>query len=140
MLILDTNVVSELMRAQPAPEVERWLERQPPAQLALTTVSLAEILYGLDRIPQGRRRSDLSGRFQVFLTRSFGERILPFDRGAAEAYARLKGERDRTGRPLIGYDTMIAAIARVRGASIVTRNVPDFDGGGIAVINPWTAS
>ena len=138
MLILDTNVVAELMRPYPAAAVARWLEAQPLTRLALTAVSLAEILYGLECLPEGRRRAELAGKFQAFLTRSFGEWVLPFDRRAAEAYAQLRSERTRAGRPLEGYDALIAAVARSRSASIVTRNKADFEACGVAVINPWS--
>jgi predicted nucleic acid-binding protein len=139
MLILDTNVVSELMRPHPAQSVMQWLERQSSARLTLTAVTVAEIFYGLDLLPEGRRRHDLAGRFQAFLTRGFGNRVLPFDRGAAEAYARLRGGRKRAGRAIDGFDAMIAAIAQVHGAAIVTRNMPDFAGCGVPVIDPWSA-
>ena len=139
MLILDTNVVSELMRPHPARNVVQWLEGQSSARLALTAVTVAEILYGLDLLPEGRRRHDLAGRFQAFLTRGFGERVLPFDGRAAGAYARLRGDRKRAGRALDALDAMIAAIAHAHSAAVVTRNVPDFEGCGVPVVDPWSA-
>ena len=139
MLILDTNVVSELMRPHPARNVMHWLEGQSSAHLALTAVTVAEILYGLDLLPEGRRRHDLAGRFQLFLTRGFGGRVLPFDGRAAEVYARLRGGRKKAERALDAFDAMIAAIAQAQGAAVVTRNVPDFEGCGVPVIDPWSA-
>jgi predicted nucleic acid-binding protein len=96
-----------------------------------------EILYGLDRLPEGWRRTDLSHQFQLFLARGFTDRVLPFDERAARAYAELKGTRDRAGRPIAGYDAMIAAIAQVHGAEVATRNVKDFEGCSVAVLDPW---
>ena len=138
MLILDTNVVSELMRPVPDERVAARVEAWSLDQLALTAVTVAELLYGLDRLPDGRRKTDLFGRFDAVLRRGFGGRVLPFDHAAAQSYARLKGERERAGRPLVGYDAMIAAIAQTHGAEIVTRNVDDFEGCGLTIINPWT--
>jgi hypothetical protein len=137
MFILDTNVVSELMRPFPEQAVLRWLQGQTLDQLAVTAVTVAEILYGLDRLPKGRRRTDLSHQFQLFLARGFTDRVLPFDERAARAYAELKGTRDRAGRPIAGYDAMIAAIAQVHGAEVATRNVKDFEGCSVAVLDPW---
>jgi predicted nucleic acid-binding protein len=138
MLLLDTNVVSELMRPAPDPDVVQWLQGQPLEQLAITAISVAEILYGLDRLPDGRRKANLVQRFQLFLTQGFAGRVLPFDRPAAEVYASIKGRRDRAGRPVSGYDAMIAAIASSRGAGVATRNVADFTDCGVVVINPWS--
>lgn len=137
MLILDTNVISEMMRPVPDERVAAWIDAQPLDRMALTAVTVAELLYGLDRLPDGRRKADLSGRLDAVLRRGFGGRVLPFDHAAAQAHARLKGDRDRAGRPLGGYDAMIAAIARTHGAGIVTRNVDDFEGCGVAIVDPW---
>jgi toxin FitB len=137
MFILDTNVVSELMKPAPHAGVLHWMQGQPLDQLAVTAVTVAEILYGLDRLPEGQRRAGLTAQFQAFLTRGFTHRVLPFDLRAAEAYAPLKGARDRAGRPLDGYDAMIGAIARIHGAGVVTRNVADFTECGVTVVNPW---
>jgi predicted nucleic acid-binding protein len=137
MLILDTNIISEMMRPVPHERAAAWIEAQPLDHLALTAVTVAELLYGLDRLPDGRRKDDLSGRLDAVLRRGFGGRVLPFDHAAAQTYGRLKGERERAGRPLVGYDAMIAAIAQTHGAGIVTRNVDDFEGCGVTIINPW---
>lgn len=137
MFVLDTNVVSELMKPAPHAAVLHWVQGQPLEQLAVTSVTVAEILYGLDRLPEGQRRAGLASQFHAFLSRGFTQRVLPFDLRAAEAYAPLKGARDRAGRPLNGYDAMIGAIARINGAGVVTRNVADFTECGVAVVNPW---
>lgn len=139
MLILDTNVVSELMRPLPNERVADWFDAQPLERLALTAVTVAELLYGLDRLPDGRRKADLAGRLEAVLRRGFLGRVLPFDQPAAQAYARLKGGRERAGRPLSGYDAMIAAIAQTQGAAIATRNVADFQGCGVVIVDPWVA-
>lgn len=137
MLILDTNVVSELMRPVPAARVEAWVNTRPIDEFALTVITVAELLYGIDLMADGRRKTDLAGRLDAVVRRGFMSRVLPFDHTAALAYARLKGDRERQGRPLGGYDAMIAAIALVHGAGIVTRNVDDFTGCGVSIINPW---
>ena len=96
-----------------------------------------EILYGLDLMPDGRRKADLSGRFAAVLRRAFSSYVLPFDDAAAVAYARIRGDRDRAGRPISVNDAMIAAIARTQGATVATRNVADFEHCDLAIINPW---
>lgn len=137
MIILDTNVISEIMRPQPELKVMEWLRKQPLDSLATTAITLAEIRYGLGRLPQGQRRRSLQERFQAFLVRGFGDRIMAFDAAAAEAYSSIAIERERTGRPIDAFDAMIAAIARVNSASVATRDVAGFEGCGVVVINPW---
>ncbi|HET6467166.1 MAG TPA: type II toxin-antitoxin system VapC family toxin [Geminicoccaceae bacterium] len=139
MLIVDTNVISELMRPAPDEGVARWFERQPLDELATTAVSVGEILYGLDLVPDGRRKADLAARFAAALQRAFADRILPFDAAAAAVYARVRGDRDRAGRPVGVNDAMIAAIAHLRGATVATRNVADFEHCGVAIVDPWQA-
>ncbi len=140
MLILDTNVISEFMRPTPDADVARWLGAQPLDRLAITAVTVAEILYGLDVMPDGRRKADLLDRFAVMLRRAFASTVIPFEDAAAVAYAGIRGDRERAGRPISVNDAMIAAIARAHGATIATRNVADFQNCGIAVFNPWTAA
>ena len=105
-------------------------------ELAITAVNVAEILYGLDLMADGRRKADLRTRFTAVLERAFPDRVLPFDEAAAAAYARIRGDRDRGGRPISVNDAMIAAIARIHGAAVVTRNVTDFAHCAIGVLNP----
>lgn len=137
MLIVDTNIISELMRHAPNEGVAGWFDDQPLEQLAITAVTVGEILYGLDLMPDGRRKADLSGRFAAVLRRAFSSYVLPFDDAAAVAYARIRGDRDRAGRPISVNDAMIAAIARTQGATVATRNVADFEHCDLAIINPW---
>ena len=139
MNILDTNVIAELMRANPEPIVLAWLRDQPVLELATTTINLAEISYGLARLPFGRRRSDLDSRLNRFVLRGFGNRVLDFDAGAAEIYGEVAVVRERAGRRLEGFDGLIAAIAKSRLLPIVTRNIGDFEGLGIDLINPWSS-
>jgi predicted nucleic acid-binding protein len=137
MIILDTNIIAELMLARPKPEVLDWLNDQPLSDLSTTTINVAEIRYGLARLPPGHRRSDLDTRFRAFAARGFANRVFAFDSIAAEVYGELVAARERSGRPLEGFDGLIAAIARSRGLPVATRNVADFADGGITVICPW---
>jgi toxin FitB len=139
MFLLDTNVLSELMSAQPSPQVAVWLSAQPVDQLFTAAVCQAEILSGLAVLPEGRRRSALARAAHAMFREDFGERILPFDAGTAETYADLFAIRRRSGRPIATIDLMISAIARVHRATVVTRNLSDFEGCGVLVVNPWVA-
>jgi toxin FitB len=140
MIILDTNVISEIMRPNPAALVLDWLDAQPLSDLATTTINIAEIRYGLARLGFGRRRSDLERRFNSFLSRGLSDRVFDFDGPAADIYGDLVIARERTGRRLEGFDGLIAAIARSRALPIATRNLRDFDGCGLEVMSPWSAS
>ena len=137
MLILDTNVVSELMRPAPESAVVACLRSYRTDRLATTAITLAEIRCGLDRLPAGKRKQDLSAKFQAVVARALSPRILPFDQRAAEPCATLRGDRERAGRAIGALDALIAAIARVHGATVATRNVGDFAGCGIDVLDPW---
>ncbi|MBF0561681.1 MAG: type II toxin-antitoxin system VapC family toxin [Alphaproteobacteria bacterium] len=137
MILLDTNVVSELMKSAPAPGVLAWVDAVPGAALFVSAVTQAEILYGLALLPAGKRRDELAGAARVVFETYFRRRILPFDSDAAEAFAELAAERRQSGRPITQADAQIAAIARSRGAALATRNVADFEGCGIDVVNPW---
>ncbi len=136
MIVLDTNVLSELMRASPAPAVISWLGQQPALELCTTAVSVAEIRYGLARLPRGRRRSQLSkGADEVF--QAFADQVLPFDAEAARDYADIVIERDRAGLPISGFDAQIAAICRSQGARLATRNTADFAALGLDLTDPF---
>jgi toxin FitB len=138
MIILDTNVVSELMRPEPAPQVAGWVRRRDRRELRTTSITLAEIRYGIARLPDGRRKQILlDAADDVF--RTFSDQILPVDEAAAEHYAIVASTRDRAGKPIQGFDALIAAVCRSRSAALATRNLPDFDGTGIEVIDPWAA-
>ncbi len=138
MLVLDTNVVSELMRERPNPDVLRWVDNQLTDNLFVTSVTEAEIRTGIAILPEGERQRGLAASAERLFSVLFSERILPFDSDAARAYAMLAADRRVAGRPISQSDCQIAAIARCRGASVATRDVDDFEGSGIEVINPWT--
>lgn len=137
MILLDTNVISEPMQRAPSPVVLAWLDEQPAASLYLSAVSAGELLAGVARMPMGRKRDLIARAVAAVLEDEFRDRVLPFDIPAAIAYAHVREERLRLGRPIGTADAMIAAIARVTGAAVATRNVRDFDGTGVPVINPW---
>jgi predicted nucleic acid-binding protein len=139
VIVLDTNVISEVMRPAPDAGVMTWLRAQPFERLATTAVSVEEVSYGLCRLPAGRRRNDLQVRFRALLARGFGERILAFDAVAADLYGEIVSARQRTGRPIDAFDAMIAAIARSRAATIATRDAAGFKACGVPVLNPWEA-
>ena len=137
MLMLDTNLLSEIMRSEPERKIADWIVRQPSDELFTAAVCQAEILSGLAIMPSGRRRTDLEEAARAMFADDFDGRILPFDTEAAAAYAGVFAARRKVGRPSGTIDLMLAAIARVRGASVVTRNVADFEGVGVAIVNPW---
>jgi predicted nucleic acid-binding protein len=137
MLMLDTNILSEIMRSEPERKVVEWIVRQPSDELFTAAVCQAEILSGLAVMPSGRRRFDLEEAARAMFVDDFDGRVLPFDTEAAVAYAEVFAARRKAGRPSGTVDLMLAAIARVRGASVVTRNVVDFEGLGVAIVNPW---
>jgi hypothetical protein len=137
MIVLDTNVVSELMRSRPAARVLRWVDDQSADALAITAVTAAELLYGVARLADGARKVELATAVGALVREDFSGRVLPFDAAAAEHYADLVADRERQGRPVSALDGQIAAICRSRGAQLATRNVRDFDATGIGVIDPW---
>jgi predicted nucleic acid-binding protein len=137
MIVLDTNVISELMRVAPDARVAACLRARPAEELVTTSISVAEILYGLRCLPMGRRRSDLEVSFGELMRRGLRERLLPFDEAAADVYSGIMAERRRAGRPTGSIDAMIAAIALSRGASVATRNIQHFSDCGIELVDPW---
>jgi len=137
VIVLDTNVVSAIMKPQPVAEVVAWLDRRETASLYLSTVTLAEIRFGLRALPEGRRRRDLEDRFERFVARGFEQRILSFDEPAALEYGDLMARRRRLGRPMSALDGQIAAIARAHRFAVATGNVGDFEECGIEVVNPF---
>ena len=139
MIVLDTNVISELMRAQPEARVLAWLAAQSVASLFTTTLTQAEIFYGLALLPEGRRRNDLIAAAHPIFEHEFAGRILGFDSAAAMAYPAIAIQRRETGQPISQIDGQIAAIVSSRGARLATRNVRDFTGCGFVVIDPWKA-
>ena len=139
MLVLDTNLVSELMRPGPDPRVLGWVAAQPLDGVAIATITLMEIRFGIAVLPHGQRRAELNRRFGQFLAQGFSDRILPFDPAAADACADIRAARKGMGRPIAIEEGMIAAIAKARGATVVTRDTRGFEGCGVPLINPWQA-
>lgn len=137
MIVLDTNVLSELMRPEPAPQVLRWVAAHAGTSLFTTTITQAEILYELELLPDGRRREALAVAIDSVFREDLRDRILPFDTPAARFYGLIVTARRRAGRPISQLDAQIAAIARSREATLATRNVPDFQGCGIDVVDPF---
>ena len=137
MILLDTNVISELMRAEPDPIVLDWFGKYDAAELFISAVTEAELRTGVAILPEGQRRERLQVAIDAMIDQDFQGRILPFDTLAARPYAEIAAQRRAAGRPIAEADCQIAAIGRATDAPIATRNVKDFDGCGIRVINPW---
>jgi toxin FitB len=137
MIVLDTNVLSELMKPKPATKVVDWIAGQAAASIYTTSITQAEILHGLMLLPRGRRRSALEAAATSMFAEDFGDRILGFGSDAAPSYAQIASDRRRAGRPISHFDAQIAAIARLMGAAIATRNTADFEGCGVTVVDPW---
>lgn len=138
MIILDTNVVSELMKPTPADRVVRFVASQTATSLYTTSITYAEILHGILSLPAGKRRKNFEQAAEMMFDEDFAGRILPFGSDGAFFYAEVATERQRRGRPISQFDAQIAAIARATGAGLATRNVSDFDHCGIKVVDPWT--
>ena len=138
MIVVDTNVISELLRAIPDKEVLRWAGRVDANTLCTTAVSKAELLAGVATMAEGKKRAELQKTIDTILAQSFGQRILPFDSDAATQYATVIAKRKAAGRPIKDADAMIAAICLSRGATIITRDLNGFGFLGIDVFNPWT--
>lgn len=137
MIILDTNVVSELLRPAPAPVVEAWLAAQDGAAVFFTAIGEAELRLGVAILPAGRRRTALAEAIDAMLEEDFRDRVLSFDAAAAQAYAAIAADRRAAGRPISQFDCQIAAIACSRRAALATRNTADYEGCGIELIDPW---
>ena len=137
MIILDTNVVSELMLPSPSARVIEWVVQQAATSLFLTTVSEAELRYGVEILPIGRRRDRLLTAIEGMLREDFAGRILPFDSSAARSYAVIGASRRAAGLTINHADCQIAAIARSVGASVATRDIGDFEYCGVDLIDPW---
>ncbi len=137
MIVLDTNVISELMRPAPDAGVTAWLAAQDPLDLATTTITIAEIQRGIVRLPNGRQRKSLEERFSAFVEEAFPGRLLAFDRDAAYACGEVSAARERKGLHADAVDMMIAAIVKTAGGTLATRNTRHFEQCGIALANPW---
>ena len=134
-----SRVISELMASSPAENVERWVSLKPPTSLYTTCITQAEILFGVRLLAKGKRRDRVEMAAIALFDKVFTGRLLPFGGDAARAYARIAAERRRRGKPISVLDAQIAGIARAAGAGLATRNVADFEGCGIEVMNPWRA-
>lgn len=139
MIVLDTNVVSELMNPQGSQTVKSWADAQPRERLFTTTITQAEILYGIAILPEGNRRQRLQDASRIVFNQEFLNQILLFDSECAEYFASIAADRRRQGNPISQFDAQIAAICRTHQAAIATRNVDDFANCGIEIINPWEA-
>jgi len=137
VIVLDTNVVSELMRMAPEPRVATWVDRFSASDVLVTAVTAAELMYGVARLPDGRRKRELRLKVEGLLSEDFQDQILPFDAPAATHYAEIVAFRERTGRPISMADAQIAAICRNWSAGLATRNVDDFANTGVDAVNPW---
>jgi predicted nucleic acid-binding protein len=137
VIVLDTNVVSELARPRPASEVIDWVDAQDSAGLVITAMTAGEIRAGVALLPSGRRRRQIAERMEALITETFAGYVLAFDIDSTEHYANVVAMRTSAGRPISGFDAQIAAVCVRHGATLATRNVDDFDGLELDVINPW---
>lgn len=137
MIILDSNVLSELLKAQPAPQVVAWMAKQPEAELFTTAITESEIFFGVELLPLGKRREGLRRVAEAIFGQDFRDRIFGFESDAARLFAIITAQRRALGRPINYADAQIAAITRARGAKLATRNIADFKDCGIDLIDPW---
>jgi toxin FitB len=140
VIVVDTNVISELMRGEPHPSVLAWVAAQPRALLYTTRINEAEILYGIGALPAGRRRMALAAAAEAMFAEDFAGRILPFEAPAAACYPAVVLARRQAGNPIEKFDALIAATALAAGASVATRDIGGFAGCGLTIIDPWSAS
>ncbi len=138
MIVLDTNLVSEPLKPKPDAAVLAWLDRQAPETLYLTTIALAELQAGIETLPAGKRRTELQAA-TTELVAQFEDRVLSFDQDSAHAFGRVCAGAQAAGNPIHFADCAIAAITLSRGFVLATRNVRDYKGAGIELINPWDA-
>ena len=137
MIVLDTNVLSALMRREPEPTVVAWLDRQPSESVWTTAVTVFEIRFGLELLPASRRRRQLEDAFARAVTEDFAGRVLPFDQEAAREAALRAAERRTSGKPVDFRDIQIAGVVAARRATLATHNVRHFQGLGIELVDPW---
>ena len=137
MTVLDTNVVSELMRPLPSDQVVRWTRSRAVGELFTTAITVAEIFYGIERLPIGKRRAAFEAAAEAILTDEFAGRVIGFDSHAARAFAIIAARRRALGKPISQSDAQIAAIVQICGATLATRNLADFENCDIKIIDPW---
>ncbi len=137
MILLDTNVISALMRRRPEPKVVDWLDNQPAESIWTTAVTVFEVRTGLELLESGKRRHELEGGFEQLLEEELEGRVQPFDHPAARAAANITAERQRAGRPVEIRDVQIAGIAKARRATLATRNTKHFAALGVDLVDPW---
>ncbi|MGA9963712.1 MAG: type II toxin-antitoxin system VapC family toxin [Terriglobales bacterium] len=140
MIILDTNVLSELMRLTPAPRVVAWVANKPSTELFTTSITEAEIFYGIELLTKGKRREGLLAAAEAMFAEDLAGRVFGFESDAARAFSKIAAHRRALGRPISHAEAQIAAIAQVRGAKLATRNVADFDDCGVDAVDPWNGS
>ena len=140
MIILGTNVISELMRPKPSARVAAWVANQSVTELFTTSITAAKIFYGIELLAKGKRREDLLAAAEAMFAEDLAEHVFAFESDAARAFSSIAVRRRALGRPISHADAQIAAIARVRGAKLATRNVADFLGCGLDVVDPWNGS
>jgi len=138
--LLDTNVLSELLRARPSTAVLGWFASQPGDSLFVSTITQAEMMLGARLLPAGKRRHALETALSAMFAGDFAGRVLPFDTAAAPVYADIVADRRAVGRPISQFDAQIAAIARTAHARVATRNTADFEGCGLVLVDPWAGS
>jgi predicted nucleic acid-binding protein len=139
MIVLDTNVLSEILRPTPDPKVLAWLDSQSRSSLFTTAVTRGEMFYGIRVLPDGQRRQSLWAAMVDIFNEDFAGQVLSFDGDAADAYAEIAASRKGAGKPISQFDAMIVATARSRGADLATRNGKDFVDCGVDIIDPWKA-
>jgi len=137
VIVLDTNVISELTRLVPNPGIITWVDSLPAEETAITAITAAELRYEVDRMPDGHRKNELSEAVHAIINTDFRGRVEPFDVLAADQYAAVVTARERADRPISTSDAQIAAICRVLTATLATRNIPDFTDTGVNLIDPW---
>jgi toxin FitB len=140
MIILDTNVLAELMRPEPSARVATWVARQRATELFTTSITEAEIFYGIELLTKGKRREGLLAAAEAMFAEDLAGRIFGFESDAARAFSKIAAHRRAHGRPISHADAQIAAIAQVRGAKLATRNVADFRDCSLEVLDPWNGS
>jgi predicted nucleic acid-binding protein len=137
VILLDTNVISELMRANPEPSVQAWMDECHRGDIGVSAISVAEILYGIGSLPEGRKQSELLEAAADVFDGYFDERVFAFDRRAAVHYAEVVCRRERMGAPISMADAQIAAVCLSHGAGLATRNTRDFENTGVVLVDPW---